>query len=255
MSSAKRIPVGVTNRHIHISQAHLDQLFGSGHRLQNRRPITQKGQFAAVETVRVEGPKGVLESVRIVGPPRLRTQVEVAPSDARVLGLSPPVRYSGDLEGSPGARLVGPRGSVDLPEGVIIPQRHIHADPATAAAFGIQDGNRVYVGPVDSAPAANRSESRAVIFTNVLVRVDPSFVLDFHIDVDEANACGLQTGDQVRILGGTLEAPGVNEGWITERDVWNAILKKKKIRLRRHSRVTPAAWDLGRAHRIFEETS
>jgi hypothetical protein len=170
-----------------------------------------------------------------------------------VLGISPPVRYSGDLAGSAGGRIIGPRGVVELTEGIIIPQRHIHTDPQTAADLGIADGERVCVAPVRTGPDDPADEPRDVIFTNVLVRVDPTFVLDFHIDIDEANASGLKTGDRVFIAGRAREAEAARSRWITERDVWQAILQKRKIRLSSNTRLTPAARDLGRAHRIFEE--
>lgn len=252
VSQTATIPVGVTNRHFHISREHLDTLYGPGYELTVLRQISQRGQFAARETLAVEGPRGRIDAIRIVGPVRQQTQLEIAPSDARVLGVSPPVRYSGDLAGSAGGRIIGPRGVVEISAGIIIPQRHIHADPEAAARLGLANGDRVYTAPVREGPVRPGSESRDVIFTNVLVRVDPTFVLDFHIDVDEANAAGLESGDRVSIAGRPKRARG---RWITERDVWQAILQKKKIRLHADSRLTPAARDLGRAHRIFEERS
>jgi len=253
VNEAATIPVGVTNRHFHISRDHLDLLFGPGYELTVLRPITQRGQFAAEETLAVEGPKGRIDEIRIVGPVRPQTQLEIAPSDARRLGITPPVRYSGSLSGSAGGRVIGPRGVVELSEGIIIPQRHIHADPQTAARLGVADGDRVYVAPVQQGAADPTTESRTLIFANVLVRVDPTFVLDFHIDVDEANASGLKTGDVVALLGREPRLDSPQGRWITERDVWQAILQKRKIRLGSNTRVTPAAWDLGRARRVFEE--
>jgi propanediol utilization protein len=181
------IPVGVSNRHFHISPADLEKLFGSGHQLTKLREVSQKGQFATQETLTVIGPKGRIENIRIVGPPRGQTQLEISRSDAIVLGVDPPVRYSGDLKGSPGARLVGPKGEVVLSEGLIIPQRHIHMSPEDARKFGVKDRDRVMVAPLPQTLPAG-SEARTVIFDNVLIRVHETFVLDFHLDTDEANA-------------------------------------------------------------------
>lgn len=188
------IPVGISNRHVHLSTADLARLFGPGHELTVRKELSQPGQYAAEETVTLVGPRGVLERVRILGPVRGATQVEISLTDGRCLGVRPPVRDSGNLAGSPGLTLVGPKGAVTLEEGVIAALRHIHMSPADAARFGVQDGDLVQVktgGP------------RALSFDQVLVRVSPQFRLEFHIDTDEANAAGLENGDRVQ-----LSAPG-----------------------------------------------
>lgn len=244
------IPVGISNRHIHISQSDLEVLFGRGHKLTPLRPISQKGQYAAEEVVDVVGPKGRLRNVRIVGPVRPQTQVEISPRDALILGISAPVRYSGGLAGSPGAQLVGPAGSLDLREGVIIPQRHIHMSPQDARRFGVYDGARVMVARVEKR-TLQANESRRVVFDNVLIRVHPTFVLDFHIDTDEANAAGLKNGDEVVIIGFSDFNQAAGRRWITENDVRRAILEKRKIRIDGDTRMTPAARDLGRAHDVF----
>lgn len=254
LNTKKTIPAGVSNRHFHIAQADLEVLFGAGAYLTKFRDISQKGQFAANETLSVAGPKGRIDGIRIVAPLRPRTQLELAPSDAHRLGISPPVRYSGDLDGSAGVRLIGPAGELELREGVIIPQRHIHMSPADARDFGVYDGARVRVVPAAALVFSTKDESRHLVFDNVLIRVHASFVLDFHIDIDEANASGLRTGDRVRLAGfSALNAEAPHAGIITENDVRRAILGKRKIHLAPHSRLTPAARDLGREFDVFRE--
>jgi putative phosphotransacetylase len=244
------IPIGVSNRHFHISQADLEILFGAGYQLTKLRDISQKGQFAANETLTVVGPKGKIEKIRIVGPTRGKTQLEISRSDAILLGIDPPVRYSGDLTGSASLHLIGPTGEIDLKEGVIIAQRHIHMTPADAKNFGVKDRDRVVVAPVAQMPSPN-SEERTVIFDNVLIRVHESFVLDFHIDLDEANAAGLKTGDKVRILGFATYAATPSAKLITENDVRRAILEKRRIKVPAGAKITPAAAELAKAHKVF----
>lgn len=184
------VPVGVSNRHVHLSKEHLEILFGEGYELTVRNSLSQTGQFAAEETVTLEGPKRSISNVRILGPLRSQTQVEISRTDAFTLGVKAPVRDSGSLEGSAGIRIIGPKGSIDLEEGVIIAQRHIHMDEATAERFGVKDKDIVSV-VVDG--------ERALVFRNVLIRVRNDFVLDMHIDTDEANAAGLANGDIVKV--------------------------------------------------------
>jgi len=245
------IPVGVSNRHFHLAQAEVEILFGSGYQLTRLRDISQKGQFAANETLTAVGPKGKIEKIRIVGPTRGKTQLEISRSDAVLLGIDPPVRYSSDLANSAGVRLLGPKSELHLKEGVIIAQRHIHMSPTDAKNFGVKDRERVVVAPVTKMAASN-SEARTVIFDNVLIRVHESFVLDFHLDLDEANAAGLKTGDQVRILGlsalTTIQPP---LKLITENDVRRAILEKRRIKVPAGAKVTPAAAELAKTHKVF----
>ncbi len=245
------IPVGVSNRHFHIAAADLEKLFGGGHTLTKLKEVSQKGQYATRETLAVIGPKGRIENIRIVGPPRGQTQLELSRTDAVVLGLDPPVRYSGDLQGSPGARLAGPKGEVILNEGIIIPQRHIHMSPEDAKKFGVKDRDRVIVAPLPQTPPAG-SEARTVIFDNVLIRVHETFVLDFHLDTDEANASGLKNGDQVRLLGFAQAHRAEPEiTLITENDVRRAILQKRRIKVPAGAKITPAAAELAKAHKTF----
>lgn len=187
---APLIPLGISGRHVHLSQEHLEILFGPGYRLKEMRPLSQPGEFAAVETVVVAGPKGALSGVRILGPTRRRTQVEVSRTDAFTLGLCPPVRDSGDLDGTPGATLIGPKGTVVLSQGVILAKRHLHLTPEDAKAFGVSDKQLVSV---------RCGGDRALTFDAVLCRVSPNYKLEFHLDTDEANAALLKNGDLVAL--------------------------------------------------------
>lgn len=252
LNTTKPIPVGISNRHFHISQADLEVLYGQGHRLTKAREISQIGQFAAQETLAVEGPRGRIDRIRIVGPVRPHTQLEISFSDAYRLGLSPPVRYSGDIRGSAGAVLIGPAGRLELREGVIIPVRHIHMSPADAKVFGVFDGARVMVAPLRLPAFSTTDEPRSMVFDNVVVRVHERFVLDFHLDLDEANASGLKNGDRVRLSGfSALNRQVPRVGLITENDVRQAILRKTLILVGPHTRLTPAARDLGKEHNVF----
>ncbi|MDN5346835.1 MAG: putative phosphotransacetylase [Clostridia bacterium] len=185
------VPVGVSNRHVHLSGEHLARLFGPGHELTLLRPLGQPGEFAAQETVTLVGPRGVLESVRVLGPIRDYTQIEVSMTDSFRLGLKPPVRESGDLEGTPGIAIVGPAGALSLSKGVILAARHIHIEEERAKKYGLKDGQllKVYV-----------PGERGIIFDNVILRAKPNYKLEFHLDTDEANAALLQTGDIVKII-------------------------------------------------------
>lgn len=185
------IPVGVSNRHVHISKEDLYTLFGEGYELTNIKNLSQPGEFAAAETVTIVGPKGQINKVRILGPVREVTQVEVSKTDSFTLGVDAPVRMSGDLEGTPGVVLVGPKGEVKCEKGTVIAKRHIHMTPSDAKQFGVKDKDIVHVKTLGD---------RGLIFDNVVVRVSNSYALDFHLDTDEANAAGLKSGDMVELL-------------------------------------------------------
>lgn len=186
------IITGVSARHLHLSEKDLETLFGKGHSLTPMKDLRQPGQFACEEKVAVVGPKGRFDSVRVLGPTRKMTQVEVSMTDAMKLGVVPPVRDSGQLEGSPGVRIIGPVGSVDLEQGLIAAKRHIHMVPEDAARYGVKDKELVSV--------VCEKEGRKLVFQDVLIRVNPTFALEFHVDTDEANAALLQTGDMVSIV-------------------------------------------------------
>jgi putative phosphotransacetylase len=187
----KQIPVGISGRHAHISQADLETLFGAGYQLNPMKDLSQPGQYAAQETVDISTEKGELKRVRILGPVRKQTQVEISLTDAIKLGVKPPVRDSGDLKDSPGLTVSGPKGKVTIPEGVICAARHIHMTPADAEQFKVKDKELV---------AVKIEGERGAIFNNVLCRVHESFQLEMHCDTDEGNAVMLKTGDKVSLV-------------------------------------------------------
>ena len=172
--------VETSARHVHVTQQDLETLFGAGYELHVKKMLSQPGQYASEERVDVVGPKKTLSGVSILGPVRKESQVELSLTDARSIGLSVPVRESGDLEGSAGCKLVGPAGEVELKQGVIAAKRHIHMTPEDAEVFQVKDKDIVSV-KVDT-------EGRSLIFGDVVVRVSPSFSLAMHIDTDESNA-------------------------------------------------------------------
>ena len=185
------IPIGVSNRHLHISQQDFEALFGMGATLTNIKDLSQPGQFACQEVVHVVGPKGMIENIRILGPFRGQTQIELAQTDARKLGVKPPLRHSGDLAGTPGCVLVGPKGYVVLDSGCILAKTHIHMNVEEGEALGVKDKELVDV--------YIKSE-RPICFMDVMVRVNPYYSLDFHIDTDEANAAGVITGNKALLV-------------------------------------------------------
>jgi putative phosphotransacetylase len=187
----RRIPVGVSARHMHVRQEDLEQLFGEGHRLTKMRDLNQPGEFAAEETVTVVGPKRRFFDVRILGPVRRSTQVELAYSDGIYLGLDLPHRLSGDVEGSAPIILVGPKGVLSLSEGAIRAKRHIHVNPRDAAHLGVRNGQVVSV---------RTTGEMSVTFNNVVIREGEGLNLEMHVDTDEANAAGLRCGDPVELL-------------------------------------------------------
>ena len=176
------IPVGVSVRHVHLTRAHCDALFGEGYELTERRAVSQPGQYVCRETVDLVGPKGEVDRVAIINPLRKETQVELARTDAIVLGVNPPLRESGKLAGTPGLTLRGPKGTVALDHGVILAQRHVHMHPDDALRLGVLDKSMIRV----------RVEGeRETIFGDVIVRVNEQYALDMHLDTDEANGAGL----------------------------------------------------------------
>lgn len=187
-----QIPIGVSNKHIHLSRKDMDVLFGEGSELTPIKDLGQPGQYACAETVAVKGPKGEFARVRVLGPLRKESQVELSKTDARSIGIKAPIRESGVLEGTPGVELVGPEGSVMLERGAIVALRHIHMTPEQAKEWGLKDKDVVDV-------KVNGGE-RAGILGNVIVRVSDKFALEMHVDTDEANACCLDNNDTVSII-------------------------------------------------------
>jgi acetate kinase len=186
-----QIPLAISARHVHLKQATIDALFGPGHVLRVKAPLSQPGQFAAEETVTLVGPRGRLEQVRVLGPPRAADQVELARSDEIALGIDAPLRLSGDLQQTPGIEVIGPAGRVRLASGVVTALRHIHMSPADAERLGVRDRQCVSVA-VDS-------DGRDLLFGDVVVRVSPQFRLELHLDTDEANAAGVREGTTARL--------------------------------------------------------
>jgi putative phosphotransacetylase len=184
--NAKQVPVGVSARHIHLTEEHIAHLFGDGHELKVLKKLLQPGLFAAEETVTLVGPKGEIGNVRVIGPARRATQVEISLTDTRLLGVYPPVRLSGRHDGTPGLTVRGPAGEIALERGVIIAARHLHLHTSEARAWGIADRQllRVRIG-----------KERPVVLEDVVARVSDRFALELHIDTDEANAAGVKTGD------------------------------------------------------------
>lgn len=189
--TAKTIPVGISNRHAHLSRADIDALFGEGYELTKLKDLSQPGQYACKECVTVCGPKGILEKIRVLGPSRPETQIEILQGDTFKLGIKGELRLSGDLSGTSGATVIGPKGSVQLKQGVIIAQRHIHMLPEEAKHFGVVDGQRVKIecdGP------------RGGVLQNVVIRATANSGLECHIDTEEANALGVTSSTRIDIL-------------------------------------------------------
>jgi acetate kinase len=184
--------VEVSAHHIHLTQEHVETLFGSGHQLTRHAALSQPGQFACQEQLAIIGPKGRTEGVRVLGPARAYTQVEIAMTEQFKLGVNPPIRESGDIADTPGCTLEGPAGSVKLERGVICALRHVHMTPEDALRYGVRDKSFVRV---------RIAGDRELIFGDVIVRVDPNFALAMHIDTDEGNAANVQTGAQGYIDG------------------------------------------------------
>lgn len=186
-----QVPVGVSNRHIHLSQEHVEALFGPGYQLTKKKEL-MGGQFACNECCTIVGLKlRAIENVRVLGPARKSTQVEISSTDARKLGINVPIRESGDVKGSAPIAIVGPKGAVYCKEGCIVAARHIHMSPTDAAACGVSDGDYVSV---------KVENERGTTYNNVKIRVDESFTLEMHIDTDEANASEIKQGDKVVVI-------------------------------------------------------
>lgn len=187
------IPVGVSGRHVHLSAEHITALFGAGHKLRPLRELSQKGQYAAQETVTIVGPKGKIPDVRILGPSRGATQVEISRTDGYRLGVNPLVRLSGDIQDTHGIILVSHTGStIEIKEGLIVARNHVHLSPDDAKLLHVAQGDRLIL---------QTQSERLLIFADVIARISPHYSLDFHIDTDEANAAHLDTGHTVRLIG------------------------------------------------------
>ena len=186
------VPVGVSNRHIHLTREHVEILFGKGYELTKLKDLSQPGQYACKELLTIVGPSlRPIENVRVLGPVRKNTQVEISRTDSFVLKVKPPVRESGNIAGSAGITIIGPKGVVTITEGVIIANRHIHMSPADGAAFGVRDGDTVTV---------EADGERRTRFYDVQIRISEAFRLEMHVDTDDANAAGIGNGARVRVV-------------------------------------------------------
>lgn len=175
-----KIPIEISAKHMHISREDFETLFGKGRELTFKKELSQPGQFLAEERVTIEGPRGQMKNMAILGPFRKETQVELAITDARKLGIEKVIRQSGDIEGTPGCKIIGELGSIELDKGVIVAKRHIHMTPSDAIRMRVKDQDEVFV--------ITQSYERALIYANVVVRVHPDFRLAMHVDTDEGNA-------------------------------------------------------------------
>lgn len=178
----KTVIVEVSARHLHLTKEHQDILFGEGYQMHPKKDLSQPGQFACEEKVEVIGPKGSIK-MSVLGPCRPETQIEVALTDARILGIKAPIRMSADLEGTPGCKLVGPCGEVELDKGVIVAKRHLHALPEDAAVWGVKDGDIVKIKVT--------TEGRSLVYDDVVARVTKTCGTAVHLDTDEANAANI----------------------------------------------------------------
>lgn len=180
---AKEFLVEISARHVHVTKETLETLFGAGYELTPKKDLSQPGQFACEERVTVVGPKKEIAGVSILGPCRTADQVELSATDARSIGIKAPIRESGDVAGSGACKLVGPKGEVEIKEGVIVAKRHIHMTPEDAAELGVKDAQVVNVKLA--------TEGRSLIFGDTVVRVSPKYALAMHVDTDEANAAAI----------------------------------------------------------------
>lgn len=191
------VPAAVSNRHVHLSRADIDRLFGAGYQLTPLKPLSQPGQYAAKETITLRGPKGEISGIRVLGPERPETQVEISVTDTFRLGIPPVVRMSGQLDGSPGGTLVTATGTAVIDKGVVVSARHIHLSAAQASALQLADGQVV---------ALRSTGPRAIVLENVVVRSGEGHDFEVHLDMDEANAAIIKNGDLMEILDGIAEA-------------------------------------------------
>lgn len=186
------VQVGISNKHVHVTEEHLEILFGKGYKLTPYKELVQPGQYAAEEKVDLVCPKTTYKGVRIIGPPRPVTQIEISTTDARALGVDAPVRESGKIDGTPGCKLIGPVGEVDVKEGIMVALRHIHLSPEEAKEAGLKDKDLVDVKTMGTRP---------LIFQDVLIRSGPPHKREFHVDTDEANAAGIGNNEFIEIIG------------------------------------------------------
>lgn len=187
----RSVIANVSNRHIHICQRDFEKLFGKGYNLTKDRDLMQPGEFASKETVTFKSLKREIKNVRVLGPVRKITQIEISKTDTFVLGIDVPLRVSGDIKGSAPITVIGPQGTVELKEGCIVAKRHVHFTPGDADFFQVKNGDILEV---------KIGGERGLVFDNVVARIRENMVLEFHVDIDEANSAGIKNGDKVIIL-------------------------------------------------------
>ena len=185
------VPAAASARHVHLSRKDIDALFGAGYELTQFKALSQPGQYASNEKVTIKGSKGELKNVRVLGPPRADTQVEISMTDSFKLGIKPVVRMSGDVKGTPGAVLIGPAGTVELSEGVIISARHLHINEEQAAQYKLKNGDTISV---------KKDGERETVFGNIVVRCGAKHSLEVHLDTDEANAAMIGSGELLKVI-------------------------------------------------------
>ncbi|MDR2753882.1 MAG: phosphate propanoyltransferase [Oscillospiraceae bacterium] len=237
------IPIEVSARHVHLTQAAVEALFGTGAALTQKRALSQPGEFLSDQRVKIVATKGVLEDVAVLGPVRKAVQVELSLTDARALGVNAPVNLSGNLGGAADVFLVGPAGACEAKNAAIVAQNHIHVPPADALALHVTEGQVVCV---------RANTARPVIFEHVRVRVSEQFALAMHIDFDEANACALQTGDVGTLLPAAQALPpSVPSGASTPKNMHQKLITEAMAKtmqppvvLKKGTIVTPAARDI-----------
>lgn len=235
------IPVEASARHVHLTQAAAETLFGPGAKLTQARALSQPGEFLSEQRVNIVTPGGMIENAAVLGPVRGAVQAELSMTDTRALGINAPVRLSGDLRGAADVVLVGPAGVLEAKGSAIVAQNHVHMTPADARRFGVQNGQALRV----------RAGTRNVTFEHVIARVSETFALAMHIDFDEANACGLQAGEQGQLLGiaaGETAQPAagccLEDKLITEARAIELVRAGQAVVLRRGTIITPAARDV-----------
>lgn len=187
----KYVPVAISNRHVHLCRADVEKLFGNGYQLHLSKKISQPGQFACEEKIKLIGPKGSISDVRVLGPERKQTQVEILYTDSFKLGIKPVVHMSGDLIGTPGIQLCGPSGVVELDSGVIISARHLHMSCEEAGAYGFKEGDAIKI---------RKQGVRVSVYDNVIVRTGKEHSLEVHLDTDEGNAAAITCGEILEVI-------------------------------------------------------
>lgn len=235
------VPVGVSARHAHLSDEHVQALFG--HELHADKNLSQRGEYAAKEKVTIASHRNAIQGVRVLGPSRQKTQIELSVTDAVFLGISPVVRLSGNTDDTPGLTLIGPKGSIQLTQGTIVAARHLHITPMEASRYELK--NLQIVSAIATTP-------RKIIFDEVIVRIASTACLELHLDTDEANAALLTTGDMVRIIIPDSQPEANSSGrFLCTEDVINMLREGQMLHFSPGLRITQAALDLARSKGIL----